>query len=529
MDAVPSNERHVSSTTTGSLSSGGVEQTAIELDTSYRLLALQASAPARIRLYSTLAAQAADIDRPVDVSPGEDSGLMFEYVTDDSDTHLLTVLVDGASLEAEPSTSIPTTVTNLDVGGQEITVTLTWVAVVWEPSASPPATPTQIVPVGPPQSHTFTEGDRADSGSVWGDAGVWVMPWTPTVSGSLLFLCPADNGDSDWADSNFDYYLFRGNVEGVDYPGRSTPWVPSGEPGWHWSDPGVKYLEVWGGNSPGNGDQESWFVDAGAHFTLVVVDWNSGFVGHTAPLDSILVSLYAFGGLDQPPPPPPPGYEYAVVELPGGELALRPTQQERAGRGADSHSEGATDNAATGRYSHAEGSATSATADWAHAEGFGSKADGDASHAGGMGAHAWRHAEHAESSGYLYVAGPPSERRPIQASRLMTGGETVSSGDLSTQEIPLTDNCLSVCRLEIGAWCRDTDLASKWNVSVVVARKAGVSRMVAPATIAQLDHDTGTEGWAISVTDTSAGMAINVASSGSDARWVCLAEIVEVP
>jgi hypothetical protein len=122
----PSLIRAVADVTTAELAPGTAEQATIEMAISYRLLAIQTSAPARVRVYATAAAQAADVDRDPGTAPGVDAGLLLEYVTTDANFHVLSMVVGGASLETEPSASIPATITNNTDTSQAITVSLTW-------------------------------------------------------------------------------------------------------------------------------------------------------------------------------------------------------------------------------------------------------------------------------------------------------------------------------------------------------------------------------------------------------------------
>jgi hypothetical protein len=91
----------------------------------YRLLAIQTSRPARIRLYCTAAARTADLARPVTTEPVSDTGLHFEFVTADTAQHPCGPIVpEGFSLESTPSSAIPMSVTNNDGVTGTVTVTL---------------------------------------------------------------------------------------------------------------------------------------------------------------------------------------------------------------------------------------------------------------------------------------------------------------------------------------------------------------------------------------------------------------------
>jgi hypothetical protein len=81
--------------------------------------------PARIRLYGSLAAQNADVARPIGTDPIGDHQLLFEYVTVSSAlSSYLSPLVDGASFEDPPSENINISITNLSEAAGIVTVTL---------------------------------------------------------------------------------------------------------------------------------------------------------------------------------------------------------------------------------------------------------------------------------------------------------------------------------------------------------------------------------------------------------------------
>lgn len=110
---------------TSSIANGASDSaTNITLATSYRLLSIQTSQPARVRLYLTAAARTADISRAVGTDPIWSTGVVLEFVTADTASHPLDPLVSGASMETTPSTSIPMTVTN---NGSTAAVTVTLV------------------------------------------------------------------------------------------------------------------------------------------------------------------------------------------------------------------------------------------------------------------------------------------------------------------------------------------------------------------------------------------------------------------
>lgn len=113
--------------TTASLANGATGNTALALAKSYRLLTVQCSRAARVRVYTTTAARTADAARPVEDEPGPDAGVVLDFVAGDTAVHALSPLVDGTNLESTPVTSIPIAVTNDGTTGT-VQVTVTYLA-----------------------------------------------------------------------------------------------------------------------------------------------------------------------------------------------------------------------------------------------------------------------------------------------------------------------------------------------------------------------------------------------------------------
>lgn len=110
--------------TTSSLAAGAVDSTTtVTLGKSFRLLSVQTSRPARVRLYATAAALAADAGRGIGIDPASDAGVILDYITAGTSTHSLSPLVDGANLESVVSAFTSMSVTNLDVSTGTIAVT----------------------------------------------------------------------------------------------------------------------------------------------------------------------------------------------------------------------------------------------------------------------------------------------------------------------------------------------------------------------------------------------------------------------
>lgn len=109
-----------------SLANGATQNGLLALAAGYRLMAITTSVPARLRIYTTTAARAADAARDVGVDPDltTDHGLLFEFATADVLlTATLSPLVDGFI----PAGSLaPYALTNLSGGTTPIDVSLTY-------------------------------------------------------------------------------------------------------------------------------------------------------------------------------------------------------------------------------------------------------------------------------------------------------------------------------------------------------------------------------------------------------------------
>lgn len=112
--------------TTASLGAGGVETGLITLSLTFLLLAIQTSAPARVRLYETAAYRTADASRPVGVDPAvSGSGVILDYLTTSGAlSATLSPIPVGSNMESSPSTSIPLSITATGAG--TVTLTLTY-------------------------------------------------------------------------------------------------------------------------------------------------------------------------------------------------------------------------------------------------------------------------------------------------------------------------------------------------------------------------------------------------------------------
>lgn len=121
-------QRATATATTASIASGAsTTATTMPLAIGYRLISLQTSRPARVRLYNTAAAQTADLNRGIGIDPGPNAGVVLDYRTTGSTTVLLSPLVDGVDTETTPVSNIPMTVTNFDSVTGTVVVTMVWI------------------------------------------------------------------------------------------------------------------------------------------------------------------------------------------------------------------------------------------------------------------------------------------------------------------------------------------------------------------------------------------------------------------
>lgn len=121
--------RLTATATTTSLAAGAsTTATSIILSRIYRLLSITTDRPARIRLYGTVAAQTADLNRVIGSDPAPGADVMFDYVTATGAlTAVMSPLVDGSNMETIPTNIIAMTVQNLDSITSTVTVTFTYI------------------------------------------------------------------------------------------------------------------------------------------------------------------------------------------------------------------------------------------------------------------------------------------------------------------------------------------------------------------------------------------------------------------
>lgn len=112
--------------TTASLATDASETGTVTMAIGYRLLKIETSRAARVRVYTTAAARTADAARAIGTDPTGDHGLVAEVVTGATLSYMLSPTVDGVSLESTPSTSISIAITNKGSTGT-VAVTFTWI------------------------------------------------------------------------------------------------------------------------------------------------------------------------------------------------------------------------------------------------------------------------------------------------------------------------------------------------------------------------------------------------------------------
>jgi len=116
--------------TTTSLANNAVETSTIPISLSFMILKVVVSGYARVRLYSTAAAAAADVSRAFSTPPA--AGTQHEVIMDmqldstyGSTSFVMSPVAIGANMESVPSTSISINTTNITGSTGTITVTLT--------------------------------------------------------------------------------------------------------------------------------------------------------------------------------------------------------------------------------------------------------------------------------------------------------------------------------------------------------------------------------------------------------------------
>ena len=127
-DPGPLVSRTTSSVSTGSQVNGYKWTGTITLAKGYRIIAIETTHAARVRLYTKTAGRDADLNRSAGSLPPDSVGCILDYVTTSGNLSAgLSPLADGSSLANTPTSSIPISVINRSGGTANITVTLTWI------------------------------------------------------------------------------------------------------------------------------------------------------------------------------------------------------------------------------------------------------------------------------------------------------------------------------------------------------------------------------------------------------------------
>lgn len=108
--------------TSGALAAGAAGSATIDLAAAFRAVAVTTSVPARVRLYATAAAQAADVARAVGTDPGYGAGVILDVLTTGSGELYLTPEPTGHSRETPPVAAIPITVNPVTAATVTVTV-----------------------------------------------------------------------------------------------------------------------------------------------------------------------------------------------------------------------------------------------------------------------------------------------------------------------------------------------------------------------------------------------------------------------
>lgn len=104
--------RQTATHATATLDTNATEQAGITLSPSFEVLRVSADGPCRIRLYSSAAARAADLSRPVSTTPTPGTGLILDVVLTAAGSLDLDPHAHGANMETEPRGILPAAITN---------------------------------------------------------------------------------------------------------------------------------------------------------------------------------------------------------------------------------------------------------------------------------------------------------------------------------------------------------------------------------------------------------------------------------
>jgi len=109
--------------TTQLTQAGAHEISRVRLGLSFQILHISMSAPARVRLYSRVDAQEADLGRLITDNPVVGAGVILDVLTGDTlDLDIMPVIA-GSNMEVHPTPEIPVTVTPIATGVVSVTFT----------------------------------------------------------------------------------------------------------------------------------------------------------------------------------------------------------------------------------------------------------------------------------------------------------------------------------------------------------------------------------------------------------------------
>ncbi|MDG4594211.1 MAG: hypothetical protein P9F75_00705 [Candidatus Contendobacter sp.] len=120
------NQRTTTTATTGTLQEGESATIRFSVPPSIEILAVEASAPARVRLYSNADALTADAARPRTTRPTPGIGLILETVHEAASTVVLDPHAHGSNMEHPIVESLPARIQNIGPA-TAITLTLTYI------------------------------------------------------------------------------------------------------------------------------------------------------------------------------------------------------------------------------------------------------------------------------------------------------------------------------------------------------------------------------------------------------------------
>jgi hypothetical protein len=132
-DVPPGSSPPVQTTTAGgtSLASGAIGQSILSLNGAFTILSVACNGPLRLRLYSTAAAQTADLSRPntIPPTPGTAHGVICDLYLQTSGQYtnwILSPAAPGANGDSPQTATVYCSITNLSVSTASPSATITW-------------------------------------------------------------------------------------------------------------------------------------------------------------------------------------------------------------------------------------------------------------------------------------------------------------------------------------------------------------------------------------------------------------------